>query len=101
MGSYMGLTFEWDANKARENLQKHGVSFEEATTVFGDPLSLTIDDPIHSAEEERSIIIRRSYRRRTLVVVHAERVDTIRIISARPATRRERRTYEEGFEGPA
>jgi uncharacterized DUF497 family protein len=55
----MGLTFEWDANKARENLQKHGVSFEEATTVFGDPLSLTIDDPTHSAEEERSIIMGR------------------------------------------
>jgi uncharacterized protein len=97
----MGLTFEWDANKARENLQNHGVSFEEATTVFGDPLSLTIDDPTHSAEEERSIIMGRSYRHRTLVVVHVERGDTIRIISARPATRRERRTYEEGSEGPA
>jgi len=97
----MGLTFEGDDNKARENLQKHDVSFEEATTVFGDPLSLTIDDPLHSAEEERSIIIGRSYRHRILVVVHAERGETIRLISARPATRRERRTYEEGSEGTA
>ena len=88
----MGLTFEWHANKARENLQKRGVSFEEATTVFGDPLSLTIDDPTHFAEEERSIIIERSYRHRTLVVIHAERKETIRIISVRPATRRVRRT---------
>ncbi|RMF86008.1 MAG: BrnT family toxin [Nitrospinota bacterium] len=92
----MGLTFAWDEKKAAENWRKHRVSFEEAATVFGDPLSLTIPDPLHSVGEERFVIIGRSYRHRTLVVVHIERGDTIRIISARLATRRERRTYEEG-----
>lgn len=90
----MSLTSEWDESKAQENLRKHGVSFEEAATVFGDPLSLTIDDPLHSAEEDRLIMIGQSYRGRMLVVVHAERGDNVRIISARLATPRERRTYE-------
>lgn len=97
----MGLTFEWDEHKAQGNRKKYGVSFEEVATVFGDPLSLTIDDPRHSATEERLITIGQSYRRRTLVVVHAKRGDNIRIISARHPTRRERRTYEEGtYESP-
>ncbi len=93
----MGLTFEWDEKKARQNLEKHDVSFEEAATVFGDPLSMTIDDPLHSTgDEERYVTIGQSYRRRTLVVVHCDRKESIRIISARIATRRERKTYEEG-----
>ena len=92
----MALTFEWDANKARTNQVKHGISFEEASTVFGDPRSLTIPDPVHSAVENRFVIIGASYRGKLLVVVHTERGDNIRIISARGASRRERRDYEEG-----
>ncbi len=89
------LTFEWDVNKARANLTKHAVSFQEATTVFGDPLSLTIPDPAHSQTESRFIILGRSHQGRILVVVHTERGDNVRIISARPASRRERKPYEE------
>ncbi len=89
------LTFEWDANKARANLTKHAVSFQEATTVFGDPLSLTIPDPAHSQTESRFIILGRSHQGRILVVVHTERGDNVRIISARQASRRERKQYEE------
>ncbi|MFQ6024753.1 MAG: BrnT family toxin [Acidiferrobacterales bacterium] len=76
-------------------MEMHGVSFDEASTVFGDPLSLTIHDPDHSATEECFVILGHSYRHRLLVVVHSERGDTIRIISARLASRRERRIYEE------
>lgn len=90
----MGLLFEWDNKKARQNLKKHGVSFEEAATVFGDPLSLTIDNQFHSEEEERFVTIGESNRRRLLVVVYTERGDNICIISARVATPRERRSYE-------
>ena len=90
----MPLQFEWDENKARTNLPKHGVSFEEASTVFGDPSSLTIPDPAHSQTEDRFIILGHSYRGRLLVVVHTERGDRIRMISARTATRHERRNYE-------
>jgi hypothetical protein len=89
------LTFEWDANKARANLAKHAVSFQEATTVFGDPVSVTIPDPAHSQAEKRSIILGKSHQGRILVVVHTERGDNIRIISARPASRRERKQYEQ------
>lgn len=96
----MGLLFEWDNKKARQNLKKHGVSFEEAATVFGDPLSLTIDNQLHSEEEERFVTIGESNQRRLLVVVYTERGDNIRIISARVATPRERRSYEEGSENP-
>ncbi len=91
----MGLTFEWDDAKASQNRTKHGVEFEEAATVFADTLSLTIDDPLHSVEEERFVTIGESALRRLLVVVHTERGDTIRIISARQATRRERKDYEQ------
>lgn len=87
--------FEWDDFKARQNLAKHDVSFVEATTVFLDPLSVTIDDPDHSQGEQRYIIIGYSNRVRLLVVVHVDRGDNIRIISARPCTRIERRIYEE------
>ena len=92
----MPLNFEWDENKARLNLVKHGINFEEASTVFGDPLSLTVPDPDHSQREERSIIIGISRGRNFLVVVHTERGDNIRIISARRASRQERKSYEEG-----
>jgi hypothetical protein len=91
----VGLTFEWDARKAARNLLKHGVSFEEATTAFADPFSLTIRDPDHAEEEERFIQLGRSSRDRILVVVHTERGDNIRIISARRASRSERRQYEQ------
>ena len=93
----MSLTFEWNKNKAKGNIRKHGVSFEEAATVFGDPLSLTINDPLHSNEEERFIIVGESNKGRLLVVVHTEQGYKIRIISARIATRGEIRTYEKGI----
>ena len=92
----MALTFEWDTNKARRNLVKHGVGFEESSTVFGDPRSLTIPDPVHSKVEERFVTIGASHRGKLLVVVHTERGDNMRIISARVASRRERRSYEKG-----
>ena len=91
------FTFEWDANKAGSNLAKHGVHFEEAATVFGDPLSVTIFDPAHSQAEDRFIILWRSHLDKLLVVVHTERGDDIRIISARRASRRERKQYEEAI----
>ena len=91
------LTFEWDANKAGSNLVKHGVSFEEAATVFGDPVSITIPDPAHSKTETRFIILGRSHQGKLLVVTHTERGDNIRIISARHAGRRERKSYEEAI----
>jgi len=89
----MPLTFEWDEKKAKQNIKKHKVSFEEAATVLADPLSLTIPDPLHSEEEDRFVTMGTSIRGRLLVVVHTERGDAIRIISARLATRRERRAY--------
>ena len=91
----MPLSFEWDDCKAKSNLAKHGVSFEEASTVFGDPLSLTIPDPAHSQAEDRWIVLGQSHQQKLLVVVHTERGDNIRIISARRANRRERKSYEE------
>lgn len=92
----MGLTFEWDERKASRNLGKHGISFDKASTVFGDPLSLTIPDPLHSDAEDRLVTIGHSDGGRTLVVVHSEKGEVIRIISAREATRHEKKTYEEG-----
>ena len=91
------LSFEWDAPKAQTNRTKHGVDFEEATTVFGDPLSVTIPDLAHSQTEPRFIILGRSHRQRLLVVVPTERRDNIRLISARRASRRERKDYEENI----
>jgi len=88
------LTFEWNPQKAESNINKHGVSFEEASTVFQDPLSLTIDDPLHSTDEERMVQVGISHKNRLLVVVHTEIGDTIRIISARKATKKERNNYE-------
>jgi uncharacterized DUF497 family protein len=86
--------FEWNPEKAEANLQKHSVSFEEAASVFFDPLSLTVSDPLHSDEEDRFIITGLSTRERQIVVVHTDRGDKIRIISARLATPNERRKYE-------
>ena len=92
----LGLSFDWDPEKAARNLAKHRVTFGEAASVFADRLSLTVPDPRHSIGEERLALLRLSSRGRLLVVVHTEREDIIRIISARAATRRERRMYEEG-----
>jgi uncharacterized protein len=94
----MALFFEWDPKKARRNLATHGVSFEEASSAFRDALSVTIDDPLHSEHEERLVLIGQSHLNRILVVVHTERGDRIRIISARLATNRERNRYEENAE---
>ena len=94
----MNLEFEWDADKAKKNRSKHGVSFEEASSVFGDPLALTIADPLHSEEEDRFITLGESHRRRLLVVVFTDRGDKIHIITARVATGRERKDYEEATE---
>ena len=91
------LAFEWDPDKAKSNLAKHGVSFEEASTIFGDPLSLTIPDPAHSQTEARFVILGLSHLGRLLVVIHTERDDNIRVISARRASRRERKEYEEAI----
>lgn len=88
--------FEWDEQKAQQNLEKHRASFEEAATIFGDPFSLTIDDPLHSIDEERCVTFGYSEAQRVLIVVH-NRGDNIRIISARAAKRRERKTYEQDF----
>ena len=88
------MQFEWDDAKARRNLRKHGVSFDEAVTVFYDPLSVTFDDPDHSADEPRFVTIGNSARGRLLVVAHTERGTTVRIINARRATARERERHE-------
>lgn len=90
------LRFEWNAPKAATNRAKHKVSFEEAITVFGDPFGRITDDPRHSEHEERFALLGRSRRRRFLVVLFTDRGEVTRLISARKATRRERRTYEEG-----
>jgi uncharacterized DUF497 family protein len=91
----VGIGFEWDPNKAARNLRKHGVTFEEAATVFRDDLSVTVPDPDHSIGEERLITVGVSSQNRLLIVAHADRGDRIRIISARELTPRERRQYEE------
>ena len=91
----MGYTFEWDAEKADANLQKHAVSFDEASSVFGDPLSLLMPDPDHSADEERYLVLGMSARQKLLLVAFAERPPSTRLISARRATRGERKRYEE------
>ena len=88
------LSFEWDIKKAESNERKHAITFDEASTVFADPLSLTIHDPLHSEDEERFVIIGGSHKNRMLTVVHIERDDNIRIISARKATKNERSYYD-------
>jgi uncharacterized DUF497 family protein len=89
------MIFEWDDRKARLNMSKHEVSFDEACSVFGDPLAITIGDALHSRDEDRFITIGRSREDRLLVVVFTERSDNLRLISARVPTRRERKQYEE------
>ncbi len=89
------MDFEWDPRKAEINLRKHGVSFNETGTVFGDELAITVPDPDHSNDEDRFITIGWSNRRRLLMVSHTDRGDRIRIISARELTRNERKVYEE------
>ena len=91
----MSLQFEWNENKAKQNLEKHGVSFA-AASIFGDPLSITIDDPLHSVNEIRFITLGESAANNLLVVVHTDRTGVIRIISAREATRGEKQNYETG-----
>ena len=91
----MAIAFEWDAVKAAANLAKHRVSFGEASTVFQDPLSVTVPDPRHSQSEQRFAILGRSARGRLLAVFHTEGDQRVRIISARPPTRFERGVYEE------
>ncbi len=88
------MEFEWNTEKVRTNYKKHGVDFEEASTVFYDPLSATFGDPDHSIGEQRLITIGFSSRGRLLVVSHTERGKTMRIISARPVTARERMRHE-------
>ncbi len=90
------MQFEWNPDKPNGNIKKHGVSFNEASTVFNDPLSVTFPDPDHSYGEERYVIIGLSSANRILVVPHTDQSDCVRIISAREATRNERRFYEDG-----
>ena len=89
------LEFVWDREKAAANLRKHGVDFEEAASAFDDPLSITIPDPDHSPAEERFLLVGESRAGQLLVVAHTEHGNEIRLINARPATRRERQAYEE------
>ncbi len=91
----MGLHFQWDDHKARLNLRNHGIGFDEAATVFLDPLARIFDDEAHSLEESREIVIGHSSEDRLLLVCFTERGDVIRIISARKATKKERSDYEE------
>ncbi len=88
------MRFEWDPKKARDNLKKHGVSFDEAATTFYDPLSATFDDPDHSEGEQRLLTVGVSCLGRLLVVAHTERGNGVRIINARPATAHERKKHE-------
>ncbi|PYO51625.1 MAG: hypothetical protein DMD83_27295 [Candidatus Rokuibacteriota bacterium] len=90
------MEFEWDPPKAAANVKRRRVSFNEAASLLEDPLSTTYPDEAHSEEETRFLTIGASHRGRVLVVAHTERNDTIRIISARRATRREREFYEQG-----
>ncbi len=89
------MNYEWDADKAKNNLRKHGVSFEEASTVFLDPLAITFPDPDHSDEEDREITIGLTTKNRVVFVSHCPRGERTRIIGARPTTRKERKQYEE------
>jgi uncharacterized protein len=91
------MKFQWDSNKASSNNKKHGVYFEEAVTVFGDPLAATISDPNHSIGEFRFLTIGQSRFQRLLVVSHTERKGEVRLISARLANRQEKRSYESGI----
>ena len=95
--AWMALLYEWDEHEASDNSRKHGVSFEEAASTFGDPASLTIDDPLHSEDEDRFVILGTSLHRRLLVTIFTERGDRIRIVSSRRATPSEQAQYERRF----
>ena len=90
------MRFEWDPKKAAANLKKHGVTFQEAATAFGDPLAITFQDPDHSESEDRQMTFGVSLQKRLIVVSHTQRKDRTRIISARLMDRKERVIYEEG-----
>ncbi len=90
------MQFEWDPDKDRENLGQHGVSFDEASTAFGDPFAVTITDPDHSNDEYRFLTTGYSNRQRLIIVAHTDRDERIRLISAREVTATERHVYEEG-----
>jgi uncharacterized DUF497 family protein len=91
------MKFTWDPKKASENIKKHKITFDEAVSVFHDPLAKITDDPDHSIDEERFLLIGHSSRENLLIVVHVykEEVETIRIVSARKATKKEKRDFEE------
>ena len=91
------MTYEWDPEKAKANFKKHRLDFEEATTVFLDPLAITFPDLGHSSAEHRELTIGCTIKGRCVFVSHCERKGRIRIVSARPATRHERKQYEEGI----
>jgi uncharacterized DUF497 family protein len=93
--SRVAMNFTWDPEKAASNLEKHGVSFEEASTAFGDPLSRTRPDPMHSEDEDRYVLLGMTSGDQLVVVVHTDRDETVRLISARLATPGERRRYEQ------
>lgn len=90
------MRVEWDSRKAARNRAKHGISFEEAATVFGDPLGRIVDDPRHSEGEQRYVLLGHSQEQRLVAVMFTERDEAIRIISARLATQQERKDYEKG-----
>jgi hypothetical protein len=90
----MDIRFEWDRRKAASNLRKHGVSFDEALTVFRDPLARIFDDEDHSMREAREIVIGHSVKERLLVISFVDRQEAVRLVNARKATRREREDYE-------
>jgi hypothetical protein len=90
------MEFEWDPDKSNANLKKHGISFHEASTVFGDPLAITFNDPDHSMREHRFLTFGYSRMNQLLVVIHTERHERTRIISTRRATRQESKIYENG-----
>jgi uncharacterized protein len=90
------MIFEWDPEKAEKNIKKHGVTFQEASTVFGDPLAISFPDPDHSKDEERELTFGQSLQRRLIVVSHTKRRDRTRIINARLMDRNEKVIYEEG-----
>ena len=92
-----GIAFEWDRRKDSANRRKHGVGFAEASTVFDDPLSITVPDPDHGRDEDRFVIVGMSGKRRLLIVVHTIRGERIRLISARSATKHERSKYEDSY----
>ena len=90
------MEFEWDRNKAEKNLKKHGITFPEAATVFGDLLAITFDDPDHSVDEVRLLTFGTTKMGKRIIVSHTERYGKMRIISARSMTKQERKIYEEG-----